>query len=307
MSHEDPLLRSHWRFVPFGDRHVPIFAEWFNGLPANEGWTLPYIRRVTIDNPDYDPRLMFAVVVNGVPCGFLISTIAAHQGWISAFIVDPARRRRGIGTAMFDHVERAFAESGIAEVKVGWALPRYLLPGIDIHYTDAITFLDRRGYVTDRRARVNLEVALAGRDFDTSARERALAERGFLVRRAERADGEELQRLCESNGHDGWAIEVAMALEKDTPALFVAERAGAIAAFAAHSVAGPHHFGPMLTASDLRGLGLGSVLLKRCFQDWQRAGVTRCEIVWAGPIAFYARAVGATVDRAFWTFERELS
>jgi len=62
----------------------------------------------------------------------------------------------------------------------------------------------------------------------------------------------------------------------------------------------------MLTAADLRGLGIGSVLLKRCLQDWERAGVSRCEIVWAGPISFYARSVGATLGRAFWAFRKSL-
>jgi hypothetical protein len=62
----------------------------------------------------------------------------------------------------------------------------------------------------------------------------------------------------------------------------------------------------MLTASDLRGLGIGSVLLKCCLQDWQRAGMEKCEIMWAGPLSFYARSVGATMGRAFWTFHKTI-
>ncbi|MBN1933673.1 MAG: GNAT family N-acetyltransferase, partial [Anaerolineae bacterium] len=72
------------------------------------------------------------------------------------------------------------------------------------------------------------------------------------------------------------------------------------------SVVGPTHFGPMLTSPELRGLGIGSVLLKRCLVDWQKAGHTRCEIIWTGPISFYARAVGATMGSAFWVFYKSL-
>jgi hypothetical protein len=35
--------------------------------------------------------------------------------------------------------------------------------------------------------------------------------------------------------------------------------------------------------------------------------VERCEIMWTGPLSFYARAIGATIGRAFWTFHKTLS
>jgi hypothetical protein len=62
----------------------------------------------------------------------------------------------------------------------------------------------------------------------------------------------------------------------------------------------------MLTSAGLRGQGIGTVLLKRCLQDWQRAGLGRCEILWAGPLAFYARSIGATMGRAFWAWHKSL-
>ena len=152
-----------------------------------------------------------------------------------------------------------------------------------------------------------MEVVLEGRDFAADAAEKGLLEQGFVVRRARPGDGESIAALCESEGYPGWGTGTAAAVQREHPTLFVAEERGVVRAFAAHSLGLPSHFGPMLTAAGLRGLGLGSVLLKRCLQDWQRLGLERCEIIWAGPLSFYARSVGATMGRAFWTFQKQLA
>lgn len=300
------------RIVPFTDRHVPAFTAWFNALPRNDLWNEAWIRYKALDDETYDPELMLTATQDGDPVGFVLGSVAEDRGWIRAFVVHPQRRRQGIGTAMFDAVERTFKERGIPTVHVGWALPRYLLPGVDITYTAAIVFLDRRGYATNRETRNNMDVTLSGRDFDTTSDEARLVDRGITVRRAREQDREAIVALCERLDHHGWAVETTMAL-KGPPTLeggpapvFIALKDGDLCAFATHSICGPVHFGPMLTAPDLRGLGIGSVLLKRCLQDWQRAGVSRCEITWAGPLSFYARTVEATMGKAFWVFEKEL-
>lgn len=293
-------------FVPFTEAHLPIFAAWFRELPGNSAWTDEWVRRRTLDSPTCEPALMIAALQNGEPVGFALGSMAEGNGWVQAFLTHPGRRRQGIGTAMFDLLERRFAERGAKEIIVGYALPRYLLPGVDIHYTPAVVFLYERDYKTNRECRVNMDVMLAGRDFDTARAEERLQARGIAVRRGRSEDRAELVRFCEASGHKTWAIETSIALENDPSTVFVAVQEGRICAFAAHSVCGPIHFGPMLTAPELRGQGIGSVLLKRCLQDWQRAGQERCEITWAGPLAFYARAVGATVGRAFWVFRKGL-
>jgi len=304
---------TDYRIVPFAEEHISAFTAWFNALPSNDVWTEDWIRRKTIGDSAYDPALMFAVTEQGEPVGFLLGSTGDGRGWIRAFLVRPDKQRQGIGTLMFDTIERALLERGIVEVHAGWSLPTYLLPGIDTKYTSAIVFLDRRGYQTSREARVNMDVVVAGHDWSTDQAEAELATRGIRVRRAQPKDEPAIARLCQAHGAEGWATEAGMALQETPISVFVAESVsatdtqGSIRAFATHSVAGPVHFGPMLTAADLRGLGIGTVLLKRCLQDWAQAGVSRCEIVWAGPISFYARSVGATLDRGFWTFRKSLA
>ena len=292
--------------VPFAEQHIGPFSAWFNALPHNAVWTEGSVGFRSIQDETYDPALMIAVEESGSPCGFVLGSIANETGWIRAFVVRSDRQGQGIGTAMFDAVERAFAERGIAEVNVGRARPRTFLPGIDITYTSAIVFLDRRGYQTSREARVNMEVVLCGRDFGTRDDRARLHEQGITVRRAQPQDRLGITRLCEAHNYPNWAAGTCAALDDDSVTVFVAEREDEICAFAALSIDGPIHFGPILTAGDLRGRGIGSVILKHCLQDGQRAGAQRCEIVSAGPLSFYARSVGATMGRAFWTIHKSL-
>lgn len=294
------------RFVPLVARHIPALLSWLNALPDNDVWTERAVRFRTTDHPDYDPLLMFAVEQDDESIGILVATTANETGWIPLFLVRPDRQRCGIGTAMFERVERLLADRGITEISVGWALPRYFLPGIQVAFTSALVFLDRRGYETNREARVNMEVVLEGRSFDTTEAEMRLSQEGFTVRRGTHPDLPSITRLCEAHNSLGWATETRWGLEQEPTTVFVAERDGEVRAFAVHSVCGPVHFGPMLTASELRGLGIGSVLLKRCLQDYQEAGLGRCEIAWAGPLSFYARSVDARVNKVFWTFHKSL-
>jgi hypothetical protein len=36
-------------------------------------------------------------------------------------------------------------------------------------------------------------------------------------------------------------------------------------------------------------------------------GLTTAELIWVGPLSYYARAVGATIGRAFWQYEKNLN
>ena len=292
--------------VSFGERHVAPFTAWFNALPNNAVWPEDYVRSRTIADPTYDPALMLAAEEDGQPVGFILGGIAKEEGWVRAFLVRPDRQRQGVGTALFDAVEATLCERGISAVTAGYALPRYFLPGVDIHYTAAITFLYQRGYNTSRETRVNMDVVVAGRDWTTIAQEAALAEKSYTIRRGRPEDRAELERFCLAENHAGWAVESGMALERSPVTVHLALQGDEIVGMANHGVIGRTHFGPMLTRADLRGLGIGTVLLKRCLADWQRLGHERGEIIWAGPIAFYARTVGATIGRAFWVFKKTL-
>lgn len=86
----------------------------------------------------------------------------------------------------------------------------------------------------------------------------------------------------------------------------MAIRGGRYAGFACHGANRRSWFGPMGTLAAERKHGIGSVLLKRCFADMQADGLRTARIGWVGPVRFYARTVGARVERVYWLYRKAL-
>jgi GNAT superfamily N-acetyltransferase len=83
-------------------------------------------------------------------------------------------------------------------------------------------------------------------------------------------------------------------------------RGDAYVGFACHGVNRAAWFGPMGTLPSEQRHGIGAVLLGRCLADIRRAGHASAQIAWTGPVRFYARAVGARIDRVFWAYRKKL-
>ncbi len=250
-------------------------------------------------------------------------------GHIDLVAVHPRRRRRGIGRALLVEAEAALAAAGAREVQISGNLP-YAWPGIDVRYTPAICAALGLGYQQHRTAwnmTVDLSTPEATKLLETSTAERALAGRGVLVRRATAGDLPALTRLIESSFGNGWIWEAGQSIGRDGAGCHIAVRAqveaeteteaassaGAeggpaeeVLGFAAWGALRPTWFGPMGTAPGARGSGIGEVLLRRCLADQRAAGHARVQIGWAGPVAFYSRAVGAYIERVFLLFRKEL-
>ena len=97
---------------------------------------------------------------------------------------------------------------------------------------------------------------------------------------------------------------MARTLAHDPPGCHVAVRDGAYLAFACHGAIRPTWFGPMGTLPSQQRHGIGAVLLKRCLTDIAAGGHLSAQIAWTGPVRFYARAVGARIDRVFWVYDK---
>jgi mycothiol synthase len=84
----------------------------------------------------------------------------------------------------------------------------------------------------------------------------------------------------------------------------LAVRGDSYLGFACHGGNRSTWFGPMGTLESERQHGIGTVLLRRCLADIKAAGPVSAQIGWTGPIHFYARAVGARIDRVFWSYRK---
>lgn len=243
----------------------------------------------------------------GRPAGFMQSVTrpAARKAWVGLFAVDAAQRRRGIATALFQHA-KANWPADTEEIEV-LAIPgNYFLPGLDPRYTEALAFLERLGCERFKDC-VNLTADLS-QDFDTAAEETRLAAADIEVRRAQPKDDHLLNAFFTKHFGEAWRFEAGLAMNNEPPGLHLALKGGRIIGFSAHSSQNREwgFFGPMGTAPEARGLGIGRVLLWHCLNDMRDAGHRTAVIPWVGPIAFYQQWCGARVERVFWRYRLRL-
>ena len=240
----------------------------------------------------------------GLGIGALWSVADGVRGSVRLLAVAPAHRRRGIGTALLNALAEGLRQRGATVLRLGECAPVYLTPGVDLRETAGLAFAEARGFEPIGEA-VHLGVDLASLDTDTDGAR--LADAGVTVHRATPADHAPLARLLDAEW-PAWHPEVARALANDPPSVHLAVRGADVLGFAAHSSshAGMPWFGPMGTAPDARGLGVGAVLLRHCLADLREAGHAQATIAWAASLPFYEKAVGATVSHRFRRVERAL-
>ncbi|GIH25007.1 hypothetical protein Aph01nite_33170 [Acrocarpospora phusangensis] len=227
-----------------------------------------------------------------------ISDRQAAAGHLDLLAVRPAARERGLGRALVGAAEDWLRAEGAETASFAANPPCYAWPGIDVRYTPALCLARSLGYERYDIA-CNMTVDLS-RDFSSGADEAALAGKGITVHAAPPGERAEVAEFVRREWHGGWAWEAEQAA-----GCHYATRDGRIIAFASWG-SRPLWFGPMGTAEAGRGLGVGRVLLRRCLAEQAAAGLATAQVGWVDPIHFYAKAVGARVERVFWLYRRAL-
>jgi len=90
-----------------------------------------------------------------------------------------------------------------------------------------------------------------------------------------------------------WASEVAVAFGRQPVSCFIATRDREIVAFSCYETTARGFFGPMGVRGDLRGSGLGKLVLLAALEAMRELGYAYAVIGGVGPREFYERAVGA--------------
>ncbi|MFD9502820.1 GNAT family N-acetyltransferase [Streptomyces sp. NPDC060035] len=261
-----------------------------------------------------NPQLRILAEADGEPVGLALAAIrpatasAPTTGHTDLLAVHPRVQGRGIGRALLARSEGLLASAGADQLMIRGRPPYYAWPGIDIRYTRAVCLAESSGYTRGPEG-LNMSVDLRTAPLATADDEARLAAEGVTVRRLAPAD--EIPFLAWMTQWGGsWDGEAARALTYDPPRGHVAVREGAdgpaYVGFACHGVNRRSWFGPMGTESSERGLGVGTVLLRRCLADQRAAGLDEAEIGWTAPIHFYARGVDARLGRVFWTYSKGL-
>jgi GNAT superfamily N-acetyltransferase len=262
---------------------------------------------VELLRPRDDRRTIGCVITDGPRVLGVAFAAVSHTdpsvGHLDLLAVDPEHRRKGLGAQLIAEVEQGLRELGCTVVRVAGNPPDYAFPGVDVRYTPAVCALTKAGYAHERTAwNMTAELKPDSRALaDTAPAEARLAAEGVTVRVAEANDIARLRPIITAEWGGHWAAEITSA-----QAVHIAVRDGEPIAFAAWGCTRPSWFGPMGTRPAAKGLGIGSVLLRRCLADQAKAGVTRAQIGWVGPVPFYSAAADAYIERVFFLYSKDL-
>jgi len=275
-----------------------------------DGWIdARAVTRFLLADPTSPPEMRLLAVCDGTPCGFAGASLREGQAVVQLFGVIPQHRREGIAARLLTELEGRARDRGMTSMQVTGVPGGYFFPGVPIDATPAICLLEKRGYRTDRNCRVDMDVDLMAADLDTSAQVESLAGQGVQVRRATRPEIDAVARFAEQHFSRAWGMEVqgAVAADADELPLFAAWHQGEVVSFAVYDTLGHARFGPTGTRPDMRQRGIATILLKLCLASMRSRGDAHAQIIWVGPIGFYARAVNARIHRAYWSYGKELA
>jgi predicted N-acetyltransferase YhbS len=122
-----------------------------------------------------------------------------------------------------------------------------------------------------------------------------MASAGVVVRRARSYERSKVERFVRRHFSEGWADEALVSFGRTPVGCFVATSEKKIVGFAVIESTAPNFFGPTGVDPAHRGKGIGTALVVASLHALRDLGYVYAIIGWAGPIAFYARTVNATI------------
>jgi len=227
---------------------------------------------------------------------------------LQLFVVGRGCRGTGLAAELLAELEHRLHARGVGKIHVLSSGGYYLLPGLDPRHQRAYHFLLKHGYTRDPVERINMVADLGQCSFDTSELERRLAEQGTDIRRARQTDRGSMYAFCMEQFNATWAHEVDRTFDNRPISLFVADQQpGSPVGFAAYG-ARYQWFGPMGVRQDVRGCGIGRILLLKALAGMHSEfGIDRAVIPWVGPTEFYTRTCGAVVDTVYWGMHKTVA
>jgi mycothiol synthase len=236
-------------------------------------------------------RALFApdqpAVVRFAPGAGAVAVVTdGDEGYIRLLLLDPARRRQGLGHDLLRAAEDDLA--GARVITVGADSPYFLFPGVPVNETSLCCLLERHHYSREE-TNYNIDIDLTDLSPDPG---------GAVEPRAdERA---EIERWM-ARHWPNWQAEVLRAF--DQKSLLLGRDEKDITGFCAFDVNRAGTLGPIASRPDLIGRGVGAPLLLAALHRLRRAGHETIEVLWVGPMVPYAR-LGGQVGQLFFVYRR---
>jgi len=258
------------------------------------------------EDKDFSTDLTLCLYSKDILSGFGMAVLREGGiGYIKLLAVEKGLRRRGLGRAIYNLLERRLKAGVCRLIRIYNSSPNYLLPGISPELTPAVFFLKHLGFVKYAET-CNMKVDLTDEFFPVESEIKKLESKGISIRKAQPSDLTELTLFLEED-FPAWISEAEEMFSGVESTVFIVKKEKRIIGFAGYDAnnKGMGWFGPMGVEERYRGSGIGSVLLKICLND-MRKKYNRAIIPWVSSPEFYIRAVDARIERTFWQFEKRV-
>ena len=121
----------------------------------------------------------------------------------------------------------------------------------------------------------------------------ALAQAGIRIRRTMAPDKLRVVDWVKEHSGPSAAGECDVCFAHTPVSCYLATRGAEILGYACYNATAPDFFGPTRVLDSEQGKGIGKALLLRCLHALRAEGYAYAIIGWAGPTAFYEKAVDA--------------
>jgi len=286
-------------------------------------------RKVLLD-PNFDPQGCLVAEKNGEIIGFILALVRKfpmydtgleeNKGWITAFFVHPENRGMEIGSTLLEKALSFLHSHGRKEVWFSSYTPNYFNPGIDVDaYPEGVRFLEEHGF-----EKVDLALAMKGclwPDFKVPNEVRRIEEQL-------RSDGISVQFLqtkylysflCFLLENFGWEwyrhpLEMLQrGCDKDQILIAVKDEKEIVGYCQYFDGDGydwekhGEHFGPFGVRENMRGKGIGTLLLFKCLETMRKKGIHHVFLLWTDERAskLYRKA-GLKVARRYAIMKKSL-
>ncbi len=274
-----------------------------------------FYENLTVNDPNYDPQNIFFIMDEETPVGFIFGVertkaprkvVEEHREimWIKAF--GCYRKYLSDLEKLLKFFESYATEKGKKVIRISDYASWYLTPGVDNLYDEYNALLVELGYKRVGVA-INYEIDLSR--YFTPRYVYRLEERnrrnGIDFIEVKDID-ETLLNWVEENFSVFWKTEAEMALKNSYGGVFIARRDENILGFSAYGVLKRNWFGPIGVKKDIRGKGIGTVLLFKTMSRLRCNGQRIVIIPWTSHLYYYTQLPETYRIRYFNIYQKEL-
>ncbi|MBA3274776.1 MAG: GNAT family N-acetyltransferase [Chloroflexia bacterium] len=273
-----------------------LIRTWNGGLYADQINATTWRAKVLLD-PNFDRDGCLVAEVDGEVRGFILCLVRRvpffNQGldpdksWITAFAVDPAWQRQGIGRVLLEAATERLRGMQRTSVALAPYVPNYFTPGADVTaYAHGIDFLTRQGFEAIERP-ISMRAELTG--FETPApvaeRQKKLDAEGVEIRPVSPDDITRILDFIPRHFSWDWHREASGVfndLYNGDPrfvGLIIALQGEDVLGYAQHR---GERFGPFGVRPDLRSRGIGRVLLSTTLSEMLKKNFHAAWFLWTG-------------------------